>query len=128
MEPLDALRRVSALLPGAEEYVMVHHPAFRVGKKPFAIAGMDEAEKGPTLSINLGREAQAELLSDRRFTKTPYIGQHGWVTIAHAKLKRGELEQLVSESWRRVAGSKRSGARASKSKKKLPEPKARGRG
>lgn len=36
-ELLGLLRRLCAKLPGAEEYVMVHHPAFRVGKKPFAI-------------------------------------------------------------------------------------------
>jgi predicted DNA-binding protein (MmcQ/YjbR family) len=106
VKPIEALRRLSGELPGAEEYVMVHHPAFRVGKKPFAIDGMDEAEKGPTLSINLGREAQSELLSDRRFAKTPYIGQHGWVTIVYAALKKGEFEQLVTESWRRVASKK----------------------
>jgi predicted DNA-binding protein (MmcQ/YjbR family) len=100
------LRAACAKLPGTEEYVMVHHPAFRVGKKPFAIAGMEEAAKGATLSINLGRDAQASLLEDPRFTRTPYIGQHGWVTISHAKLKKGELEELLLESFRRVAGKK----------------------
>lgn len=100
---VGTLRRVCSGLPGAEEYVMVHHPAFRVGKKPFAIAGMDEATSGPTLSVNLGREAQIELLDDTRFTRTHYIGQHGWVTIDSRKLKKGELEALVIDSYRRVA-------------------------
>jgi predicted DNA-binding protein (MmcQ/YjbR family) len=103
---LAVLRRVCAALPGAEEYVMVHHPAFRVGKKPFAIAGMGEATSGATLSVNLGREAQPQLLDDARFARTPYIGQHGWVTITPAALKRGELELLVTESYRRVASTK----------------------
>jgi predicted DNA-binding protein (MmcQ/YjbR family) len=101
------LRRVCAALPGAEEYVMVHHPAFRVGKKPFVIAGMEERTKGATLSINLGREAQPQLLDDARFTRTPYIGQHGWVTVVHETLRKGELEVLVTDSYRRVAGTKR---------------------
>src|SRR5262245_56132859 len=103
LDLVAVLRRVCAGLPGAEEYVMVHHPAFRAGKKPFAIAGMDEATSGPTLSVNLGREAQIELLDDARFTRTHYIGQHGWVTIDSRKLKKGELETLVVESYRRVA-------------------------
>lgn len=107
---METLRSVCATLPGAEEYVMVHHPAFRVGKKPFAVSGMDEAARGPTLSINLGREAQPDLLSDARFYKTPYIGQHGWVTIAHAALKKGELTLLVTDSWRRVASRKQLSA------------------
>ncbi len=103
---LSVLRRACAKLPDAEEYVMVHHPAFRVGKKPFAIAGMEEATKGATLSINLGVEAQHHLLDDPRFTRTPYIGQHGWVTAPQAKLEKGELETLVIESYKRVANKK----------------------
>lgn len=111
-DSLAALRRLCTALPGAEEYVMVHHPAFRVGKRPFAIEGMEEAERGATLSINLGREAQAGLLDDARFSKTAYIGQHGWVTIAHSALKKGELALLVTESWRRVANRKQLAALA----------------
>jgi predicted DNA-binding protein (MmcQ/YjbR family) len=113
---LAALRRVCGKLPGAEEYVMVHHPAFRVGKKPFAIAGMEEATKGATLSINLGAEAQHHLLDDARFTRTPYIGQHGWVTVASKKLEKGELETLVVESYKRVANKKQLAALAGKAK------------
>lgn len=111
-ELLSVLRRVCAKLPGAEEYVMVHHPAFRVGKKPFAIAGMDEATLGATLSINLGIEAQHHLLDDARFTRTRYIGQHGWVTVTGKKLKKGELETLVVESYKRVANKKQLAALA----------------
>lgn len=109
-ELLAVLRRVCAALPDAEEYVMVHHPAFRVGKKPFAIAGMEQATKGATVSVNLGREAQPQLLDDARFARTPYIGQHGWVTVAHAQLRKGELEMLVAESYRRVANRKQLAA------------------
>jgi predicted DNA-binding protein (MmcQ/YjbR family) len=106
LDLMVTLRRVCTKLPGAEEYVMVHHPAFRVGKKPFAIAGMEEADKGATVSVNLGRDAQVALLDDERFTRTPYIGRHGWVTVTHGKLRKGELEALVVDSWRRVAGKK----------------------
>jgi predicted DNA-binding protein (MmcQ/YjbR family) len=111
-ELLATLRKVCAKLPAAEEYVMVHHPAFRVGKKPFAIAGMEESTKGATLSINLGRDAQQHLLDDARFTRTPYIGQHGWVTIEYRRLKKGELDALVIESFRRVASKKQLAALA----------------
>lgn len=103
---VGALRRICAKLPAAEEYVMVHHPAFRVGKKPFAIAGMQQATRGATLSINLGADMQHQLLDDARFTKTPYIGQHGWVTIAYGDLAEGELAALVVGSFRRVASKK----------------------
>lgn len=104
---LSELRPICAKLPGAEEYVMVHHPAFRVGKKPFVIAGLGDPETRAVISINLGPEVQHELLGgDDRFVKTPYIGRHGWVSIERAALKKGELLALVTDSWRRVAGKK----------------------
>jgi len=105
-ELVAKLQKICAKLPGAEQYVMVHHPAFRVGKKPFAIAGMQQQAAGTTLSINLGRDMQHQLLDDDRFARTPYIGQHGWVTVACDHLKRGELEMLVRESFRRIASKK----------------------
>lgn len=107
---VGALRNICAKLPGAEEYVMVHHPAFRVGKKPFAIAGLDSERRGSALSINLGRDAQDGLLGDARFARTPYIGQHGWVTISQRELAPSELAVLVTESWRRVASKKQLAA------------------
>ena len=104
---LELVSKVCLRLPDAQAYVMVHHPAFRVGKKPFAIVGMN---RGPTLSINLGHDAQDHLLTDARFVRTPYIGQHGWVTIAVDALEKGELEELIGQSWRRVAGKRRIAA------------------
>lgn len=114
---LDVLRAQCTKLPGAEEYVMVHHPAFRVGKKPYAIVGMEEGARGSTtLSINLGPELQRDLLADARFERTHYIGQHGWVTALARTLESGELLMLVEQSYRRIAGKKQlallDGARA----------------
>jgi predicted DNA-binding protein (MmcQ/YjbR family) len=126
---LATLREACAALPGAEEYIMVHHPAFRVGKKPFVIAGMEEGTKGATVSVNLGPEAQPELLDDARFTRTPYIGQHGWVTVPNKALKKGELEMLIVESYRRIAnktqraqlgGPKASGVTTRRAKASAP--------
>ncbi len=127
LEVVTELRQICAKLPSAEEYVMVHHPAFRVGKKPFVIAGMQQDTKGATVSINLGHEMQHEFLDDTRFAKTPYIGQHGWVTIAHEDLQKGELSALVVGSFRRVANKKQlaelsgaPGALRAATKKALP--------
>jgi predicted DNA-binding protein (MmcQ/YjbR family) len=103
---------------------MVHHPAFRLGKKPFAIVGMNEHLEGPTVSINLGPDGQSVLLGDARFARTPYIGQHGWVTVGFAALSAAELKQLVVDSYRRIAGKKQlaalDGAQSSSPKKKAP--------
>ncbi|MEW6279144.1 MAG: MmcQ/YjbR family DNA-binding protein [Candidatus Eremiobacterota bacterium] len=100
-ELLSGLRSLCQELPQAEEYVMVHHPAFRAGKKPFVVVGMNS---GPTLSVNLGLVEQAELLQDDpRFSRTPYIGQHGWVSMAYADTDWEEITGLVTASYRRVA-------------------------
>lgn len=114
---VSALTKICRELPGAEQYVMVHHPAFRVGKKPFAVAGMQVAGRTDTVSVNLGREAQFELLSDARFSKTPYMHQHGWVSIALSDLEAAELQALVVDSWRRVASKKLLAAREDTAKR-----------
>ena len=101
---LDVLRRFATQLPGAQEYVMVHHPAFRVGKKPFLIVGMEE--QAANMSINGGPDMQAELLNDPRFSRTPYIGQHGWVTVLYHDCEPAEWRGLIEKSYRRVAGKR----------------------
>jgi hypothetical protein len=103
---LRALRELSRQLPDAEEYVMVHHPAFRVGKKPYAVVGLRADSSHVTLSINLGPTVQAHLLEDERFSKTPYIGQHGWVSVNFDDVSAPELQALVVDSYRRCAGRK----------------------
>jgi predicted DNA-binding protein (MmcQ/YjbR family) len=103
---VEDLRVLCSGFPGAEEYVMVHHPAFRAGKKPFVVVGVGTADREPTLSINLGHLEQGELLEDPRFTRTPYIGQHGWVTIHRRDAEWDEIAGLVEGSWRRVATKK----------------------
>jgi hypothetical protein len=69
---LEKLRELSRTLPGAEEYVMVHHPAFRVRKKPYVVVGLRRQDKA-VFSVNLGRMEQADLLEDERFHKTRQI-------------------------------------------------------
>lgn len=94
------LRTLCAPFPQAEEYTMVHHPAFRVGKKPFVIlGGADEAQ----LSIKVPVMDQPLYLEDPRFSKTPYIGQHGWVTFPIAAMSEGEVKRLIDLSYRGVA-------------------------
>ncbi len=46
---------------------------------------------------------QDQLLDDPRFTRTPYIDLHGWVTITRDPVGKGELFAMVVGSWRRVA-------------------------
>ena len=90
-------------LPGAEAYIMVHHPAYRVKKKPFLIIGVDGDEPG--MSIKVSKEWQPVVLeNDQRFRKTPYIGQHGWITLDLGKPHTWEeIERFVQQSYEGVA-------------------------
>jgi hypothetical protein len=101
---MTGLRTLCQDLPEAEEYVMHEHPSFRAGKKPFVICGDGRHGEPPTMSVNHGLFDQALLLDDPRFTRTHYIGQHGWVTIALSDLRGpDELRALVLGSYRRAA-------------------------
>ncbi len=102
---LERLREICKTLPGAEEYVMVHHPAFRVRKKPFVVVGLGK-ENQTLFSVNLGRMEQVDLLEDERFHRTPYMGHNGWVSLALSDSTWDEVEELVIASYRRVAGKR----------------------
>jgi len=100
---LARLRAACGGYPQAEEYLMVHHPAFRVGKKPFAILG---SLPTMTLGVKVPKEAQPAYLEDPRITKTPYIGQHGWISLDWARFEDAEIRALIDLSYRGVAPKK----------------------
>lgn len=106
-ELLVGLRKLVGPYPDAQEYTMVHHPAFRVAKKPFVVVGLGK-EKRVQLSVNLGHMEQAELLTDPRFIKTPYMGHNGWVTLGFEDTDWQEIEELLEASYRRVCGKRRN--------------------
>jgi hypothetical protein len=101
---MTSLRALCHDLPEAEAYLMHGHPSFRAGKKAFAICWEGGEGEPATMSVNHGLFDQSLLLDDPRFTRTHYIGQHGWVTIALSDLRGPEeLRALVLGSYRRAA-------------------------
>jgi predicted DNA-binding protein (MmcQ/YjbR family) len=100
---LAAIRGVCRRLPEVEEVVDgFGHTTFRVGKKSFVIAGM--GEDGHAVSIKADRETQAFLVRRGPWYRTPYIGQHGWVSIAdplHGDWK--EVAELIMDGYRLAA-------------------------
>ena len=63
-------------------------------KKSFVIAGM--GEDGDSISIKSDPVTQSHLIRRGPYYRTPYIGQHGWVSLADPlSHDRTELEDLI---------------------------------
>jgi predicted DNA-binding protein (MmcQ/YjbR family) len=78
------------------------HRSFRVAKKPFAILG--EHDGVPSLAIKTDHVTQARLVQDGGYYRTPYVGQHGWVSVAEdTQPDWGQIAELITDAYRRVA-------------------------
>ena len=78
------------------------HKTFKVGKKSFVIVGHDERQL--SFSIKSDPTTQAMLIRRGPYYRTPYIGQHGWVSLpADTNVKWSEIEDLVVDAYRLVA-------------------------
>jgi len=110
MSNLLRIQRFCLAFPASKEVIQFGHPFFKWRDKPFCVYSNDQGEE---LSIKVEKESQPIFLQDPRFKKTPYIGNHGWVTLSLKKpLNWEEIEELIEGSYHFVATSK------SKAKKK----------
>src|SRR5277367_903334 len=96
---LKRLRKICLRLPAATEGITFGHPTFRVEKKMFAVLEEYKGELG--ICLKVGTLLQGIFLDDPRFFRTPYIGQHGWVTLRvyAARLNWKEIAELVKGSY-----------------------------
>jgi predicted DNA-binding protein (MmcQ/YjbR family) len=92
------LRKICLALPGVEESIMHGHPVFRIKDKSFCI--WHGADGDPAIALKVAKNEQGIFLNDPRFFKTPYIGQHGWISLkAKGRLNWKEVEELVKGSY-----------------------------
>jgi predicted DNA-binding protein (MmcQ/YjbR family) len=100
---LKALRKVCRPLPEVtEEIDGFGHTAFRVRKKSFVIAGM--GEEGAAISIKSDPANQALLVDRGPWYRTPYIGQHGWVSVDDPLARDwAEIAELIVDGYRLAA-------------------------
>jgi predicted DNA-binding protein (MmcQ/YjbR family) len=98
-ELLQALRAACAELPEVDEVVDgFGHTTFKVNRKSFIIAGMGDA--GDALSIKSDPMTQAVLVRREPYSRTPYIGQHGWVTVSRPlEQEWGEIQELIRNAY-----------------------------
>jgi predicted DNA-binding protein (MmcQ/YjbR family) len=100
---LENVRKICLALPEASENIDgFGHNTFKINGKSFVISG--ESEKGFSISFKSDRETQEILLQKEHFFKTPYIGQHGWVSIQNPIEENwDELTDLIQEAYLRAA-------------------------
>ena len=101
---LTRLRRIYERLPGVtEERDKFGHVSIRVGKKTLAILGVDGGV--PSLGLKSDLSTQDALVQRGRFYKTPYVGQHGWVSINGTvkQLDRPVIEDVLTATYKAVA-------------------------
>jgi predicted DNA-binding protein (MmcQ/YjbR family) len=109
---LARMRAICLALPDTKETPTWGEPHFRVGEKIFA--GWGTTDAGPSIGFKLEREHAAALVEDDpRFTRAPYVGQHGWVSMDVSRVTDwDEVRALVEESYRLIAPKKSLAKRA----------------
>jgi predicted DNA-binding protein (MmcQ/YjbR family) len=74
------------------------HPTFQAKGKTFAV--FEEYKGELSICLKVGRSTQGVFLADPRFYWTPYIGQHGWISLKvyAARLDWDEIDELLRGS------------------------------
>ncbi len=100
---LERVRGICLQWPEAEEIVDgFGHNTFKVNGKSFVIMGEDERDGTIWISFKSDRETQSVLILQDGYVKTPYIGQHGWVSTNPPE-RWDELTELIREAYLRAA-------------------------
>lgn len=102
---LDRLKKITAKLPDVVvERDGFGHSVLKVAKRSFVIVGEGDGER-PGLSIKTDPVTQDLLVRQGTFERTPFIGQHGWISVRGktTELPWPAIEGLVEDAWRTVA-------------------------
>ena len=99
------MKEICLSLPDTKLTMTWDKPHFRVGDKIFAGCGEEDGKY--VLGFKLEMEHADEILRDKRFTRAPYVGHKGWVSMDATGIKDWEeVRKLVLESYRLIAPKK----------------------
>ena len=105
MSTFDDVRSIALALPEVEEKLTWGTDVtFRVRDKILVI-GADGSD-GISLKASLPVQTDLIDLDSETFSRAPYVGRYGWVSIKLERTDRELLEQLVREAWRATAPKK----------------------
>jgi predicted DNA-binding protein (MmcQ/YjbR family) len=99
---IDELRQFCLSFPGATEDVKWGNDlTFTVGKKMFAVTGLETAQG--SISFKCTPEKFAELVEIDGIRPAHYVARYHWVTVENMDaLKADELKNLIENSYRMV--------------------------
>jgi predicted DNA-binding protein (MmcQ/YjbR family) len=99
---LAQMRKICLALPETKETLTWGQPHFRVGDKIFS--GYGEEKGKLTIGFKLEMDHADALISDPRFSRAPYVGHKGWVSMDASKVTDWEeVRLLIHESYRLIA-------------------------
>ena len=102
---LEQMRRICLALPDTKETLTWGKPHFRVADKIFA--GYGEEDKIPTIGFKLEMNHAATIIKVPGFSRAPYVGHKGWVSMDASGVKDWSLvRELILESYRLIAPKK----------------------
>jgi len=101
MVSFDDVRELALDLPEAEESTSYGTPAFKVRRKLFARL----REEGDVLVVKVDRDERATLIESEPdvYFFTPHYENYGFVLVRLDAVERGELGEILTESWRLAA-------------------------
>lgn len=97
----EAIRDFCLALPNATEKLQWGDDlCFKIGKKIFAILGLDN----PRLCFKCSAESFAELIEREDIRPAPYVGRYKWVMLDRLDaLQWSELQPFIEQSYAMVA-------------------------
>jgi predicted DNA-binding protein (MmcQ/YjbR family) len=102
---LEKLRAICLALPDTTETPTWGKPHFRVKEKIFCGYDGEDAD-GASLGFKMEKEVAFAIVSDPRFFRAPYVGQHGWVGMRTKSIKAkdwSQVREMIIESYRLIA-------------------------
>lgn len=102
-------RKLALNLPEVVETTSFGHPWFRIGSATGKMLSAFGGENDDwTACFKVGKKDMSLFLDDPRFSRTSYIGQHGWVSLHfnRSKINWLEVEDLLKASFRNNAPKK----------------------
>jgi predicted DNA-binding protein (MmcQ/YjbR family) len=99
---IEELRKFCLSMPHATEDVKWGNDlTFLVGKKMFAVTGLESGEQG--ISFKCTPEKFAELIERDGIIPAHYVARYHWVTVENTDaLKPDELKDLIKNSYNLV--------------------------